>query len=175
MGSVDIADQLRSYFFTQCVAHWNWQPFFYWLLDTAIINSYRLARINGSPTTHCGFRSSPTTSLLTAGHKSSSSKPKLTFLYRSWPIQVSPPQSTTTILYYKELITTKAGRRRWNLKRPCSNTENYLSVVLMVSWRRQQGGLEVKIHQVRSQCEWCHVALCHSCFPLYHGIGRSSV
>jgi len=81
MSSVNIADELRSYFSTQSVAHQNWQPFFYWLLDTGIINSYRLARINGSPTTHHGFRSSLTTSLLTAGNQSSSSKPKLTFLY----------------------------------------------------------------------------------------------
>ncbi|RPB00604.1 hypothetical protein L873DRAFT_1649752, partial [Choiromyces venosus 120613-1] len=42
MGSVDIADQLCSYFSTQCVVHRNWQPLFYWLLNTVIINAYCL-------------------------------------------------------------------------------------------------------------------------------------
>jgi len=174
MGSVDIADQLRSYFSTQRVAHRNWQPFFYWLLDTAIINSYRLARINSSPTTHRGFRSSLTTSLLTAGHKSYSSKPKLTFLYRSRskyrlrnPLRQSyitknssPPEPVGGGGTLRGHVLVRRTTRAW---------------CLWCRWRRKQGGPEVKIHQVRSQCEWCHVALCHSCFPLYHGVGRSSV
>ena len=93
MGSVDIADQLRSYFSTQRVARCNWLPFFYWLLDTAIINRNRLARTNGSHISHRDFWSSLVTGLLTTAQASLSSpsspttstvfnKPKFKFLYR---------------------------------------------------------------------------------------------
>jgi hypothetical protein len=42
MGRVDIADQLRAKFSTQQQGFKPWRPLFYWLLDTAIINSFRL-------------------------------------------------------------------------------------------------------------------------------------
>lgn len=44
MGGVDIADQRRSYYTTQLRVCRNWFPIFFWLLDTAIINSYLIAR-----------------------------------------------------------------------------------------------------------------------------------
>ena len=44
MGGVDIADQLRSYYSTQLRACQNWLPLFFWLLDTAIVNSYRIMK-----------------------------------------------------------------------------------------------------------------------------------
>ena len=51
-GVLDIADQRRSYYHTQlCTCH-NWYPLFFWLLDTAIINSfilYRLISLNSKP------------------------------------------------------------------------------------------------------------------------------
>ena len=39
---VDLADQYRSYYFTQLKCLRNWPPIFYWLLDTTVINSYLL-------------------------------------------------------------------------------------------------------------------------------------
>lgn len=44
MGGVDIADQRRSYYNTQLRVCRNWLPLFFWLLDTAIINSFLLAQ-----------------------------------------------------------------------------------------------------------------------------------
>ena len=44
MGGVDIADQLRSYYSTQLRACRNWLPLFFWLLDTTIVNSYRIMK-----------------------------------------------------------------------------------------------------------------------------------
>lgn len=40
MGGVDIADQRRSYYYTQLRVCRNWLPLFFWLLDTAIINAF---------------------------------------------------------------------------------------------------------------------------------------
>lgn len=43
MGGVDIADQRRSYYYTQLRVCRNWMPIFFWLLDTSIINAFFLA------------------------------------------------------------------------------------------------------------------------------------
>jgi len=43
-GGVDIADQYRCYFFTQLIARRNWLPFFFWLLDITVVNSFFLFR-----------------------------------------------------------------------------------------------------------------------------------
>jgi len=51
---VDVADQYRSYYFTQLKCLRNWPPIFYWLLDTMVINSYLLARQLPSPSTYHG-------------------------------------------------------------------------------------------------------------------------
>ena len=42
MGGVDIADQLRAGFSTQQRGVKPWRPLFYWLLDSTIINAFRL-------------------------------------------------------------------------------------------------------------------------------------
>ena len=44
MGRVDIADQLRSYYCTQQRSCCNWYSLFYWLLDTTLVNSYRIQK-----------------------------------------------------------------------------------------------------------------------------------
>lgn len=49
MGGVDIADQLRSYYTTQRISLRNWYPLFFWIIDTAILNSYLIGKsVNGS-------------------------------------------------------------------------------------------------------------------------------
>src|SRR6266498_112357 len=42
MNGVDVADQLRSYYNTQQTVRRNWMPLFFWLLDTVIVNAYRI-------------------------------------------------------------------------------------------------------------------------------------
>lgn len=59
-GGVDIADQLRSYFFTQLIARRNWLPYFFWLLDTMVVNVFLLYSLNQAvprpKITHKDFR-----------------------------------------------------------------------------------------------------------------------
>ena len=54
---VDVADQYRSYYFTQLKCLRNWPPIFYWLLDTTVINCYLLLRQlpSSSDIPHLGF------------------------------------------------------------------------------------------------------------------------
>jgi hypothetical protein len=44
MGGVDIANQRRSYYFTQLRVCRNWLPLFFWLLDTTIINAFLVSQ-----------------------------------------------------------------------------------------------------------------------------------
>src|SRR5437762_3922156 len=44
MGGIDIADQYRSYYITQLITWCNWLPIFFWLLDTALLNSFIIYR-----------------------------------------------------------------------------------------------------------------------------------
>jgi hypothetical protein len=43
MNGIDVADQLRANYTLQRKARRNWWPYFYWLLDSAIINAYKLS------------------------------------------------------------------------------------------------------------------------------------
>jgi len=36
---INVADQYRTYFDTQLISRCNWYPLFYWILETALINS----------------------------------------------------------------------------------------------------------------------------------------
>lgn len=56
MNGVDVADQLRSYYSTQKMTQRTWMALFFWLLDTAIINSYRITRTLGLTQEHKEFR-----------------------------------------------------------------------------------------------------------------------
>ena len=56
MGGVDIADELRSYYYTQLTSRRSWLPLFYWLLDTALVNSYILYRMYKPAVSHKRFR-----------------------------------------------------------------------------------------------------------------------
>lgn len=44
MGGVDIADHYRSYYDTQLSTFRTWFPIFFWVLDTALVNSYIIFR-----------------------------------------------------------------------------------------------------------------------------------
>jgi len=56
MGGVDIADQLRSYYSTQLTVRRTWMPLFFWLLDTAIINSFIICKNLKLCDNHKSFR-----------------------------------------------------------------------------------------------------------------------
>jgi hypothetical protein len=47
MGGVDQADQLRGYHTTQITSRRTWMPLFFWLIDTALVNSFILAKHKG--------------------------------------------------------------------------------------------------------------------------------
>ena len=56
MGGVDIADQLMSYNSVQLTTRRTWMPLFFWILDIALVNSYKLAGLNGWTKSQVDFR-----------------------------------------------------------------------------------------------------------------------
>jgi len=56
MGGVDIADQYWSYYDTQLISLCTWFPIFFWLLDTALINSFIMYSNHGISLEHKEFR-----------------------------------------------------------------------------------------------------------------------
>ena len=67
MGGMDIADQLRGYYATQLPVRRTWMPLFFWLLDTAIINSYLILKKSNINITHKDFRIQLVWDLIKAG------------------------------------------------------------------------------------------------------------
>jgi Transposase IS4 len=59
MGGVDLANQFREAYETHRPTFRTWWPLFYWLIDVAYINAYRLYQLNiidKGPLTHLQFR-----------------------------------------------------------------------------------------------------------------------
>lgn len=56
MNGVDISDQYRSYYSTQLTVFRTWLPLFFWILDTTVINTYRIHKVQGGQDTHKEFR-----------------------------------------------------------------------------------------------------------------------
>ena len=53
MGGVDLANQFRESYKTHRPTFRNWWPLFYWLIDIACVNAYRLHRLHvEKPLTH---------------------------------------------------------------------------------------------------------------------------
>ena len=59
IGGVDLANQFREVYETHRSTLRNWWPLFYWLIDIACINAYRLYQLHTTdqrPLTHLQFR-----------------------------------------------------------------------------------------------------------------------
>jgi hypothetical protein len=77
MGGVDLANQYRESYETHKSTQRNWWPLFYWLIDVACINGYRLQQLHQKkPLNHLEFRTQLASSLLDY-----SSKAKLNSLH----------------------------------------------------------------------------------------------
>jgi len=55
---VNLANQFKAAYETYKATFRNWWPLFYWLINVACVNAYRLYLLNtsGRPLTHCQFR-----------------------------------------------------------------------------------------------------------------------
>ena len=152
MNGVDIADQLRSSYPTQLKALRNWLPLFFWLLDTSIVNSFILYRLEKPNASHRTFRIELATHLYTCCKKSTplprvrrTYKRKTQVPYASKYDQNLPPVTPGS---NHELIHLPPG------KRP--------SCVFCRFTKRQR-------HQTRFACSICSLPFCKlNCFDAFH-------
>jgi hypothetical protein len=158
-GGVDIADQYRSYFFTQLIARRNWLPFFFWLLDTMIVNAYILYSLSmekeASKASHKSFRLTLAGQLLQKYVKNE----KWTWYKRKTkPIRYSKALGVCDLpppLLGEGHVKVHIGGRR-----ECDRCRLKL--------RRE--GLKGKRAPTSSfSCNLCSFVLCSICFIDYHG------
>lgn len=171
MGGVDIADQLRSYYCVQQTARRNWLPYFYWLLDTTVVNIYQIHRhLYPSKSTrkmtysHKWFRIQLARDLVLTGkreimesqsqnppqpHHTKDAEPYLPHptisRYASCPIPVSYPPPKQHQLENR-LTSTLCLLCRWNHKL----------------------NPDLKVKKVYFGCKECNVTLCRPCFTSFH-------
>lgn len=56
MNGVDLSDQYRSYYNTQLTVVRTWMPLFFWILDTTVVNAYRIYSLQNGRLPHKEFR-----------------------------------------------------------------------------------------------------------------------
>ena len=172
MGGVDIADQYRSYYDTQLISQRTWFPIFFWLLDTALINSFIMYSDLDKSLEHKEFRIQVAWSLIlsSAGTREVRKKSTATAL--------QPPNPATNYTKPQHYITKGS-----NLAFPSPDGE-HLPVQLegkrrciFCRWQLAQGkaqgaGTSTEAPQTIWKCENCGHALClndkRNCFYLYH-------
>jgi hypothetical protein len=157
MGGVDIANQFREAYETHKTTQRTWWPLFYWLIDVACVNSYRLHQIHFTqlgtkPLTHLDFRVQLSTQLL-----SSSTSTKLQYL--------------KVRLGSRRLFTPEFEHIHYLVK--CTNP----ATCIWCLYESQRHGLLNKgaIYKKRARrsnrgCAFCEVALCveGECWSRYH-------
>lgn len=160
MGGVDIADQLRSYYATQQTTRRNWMPLFFWLLDTAIVNSYRIAGKAGSTRSHKEFRQHLVISLLESVHSTRGKRKAVENHHQSNP----RPRVTKNYQLSNIRFTHGHHHPEWRENR---------AVCVWCAWMAQSTGAKKKNNnEAQLWCIECNVPLCinkfRSCFSEYH-------
>jgi len=180
MGAADIADQLRSYYSTQQTSCRNWLPLFYWLLDTSLVNAYRIQKTMNpgrnlrSEPFH--FRSEVVDQLILDGIHSSELAPSPT-LPSPFPSASSylsnPPDLKVAYISCPQYSTSQSPPKNSKptpVSYPPPATHNLeqrptRTLCIFCRWRRSQAPLEAtKVKSVNLGCCECNVTLCRDFF-----------
>jgi hypothetical protein len=152
MGGVDLANQYRESYETHKTTQRTWWPLFYWLIDVACINAYRLHQLHQEkPLSHLEFRIQLATKLLNY-----SSKARLNTLCIG--------------LGGRRLFGPELQHLHYWAKRPIRAT---CAWCLYESRCRKVLGKGVKGQRINRSvggCVFCNVALCAEgqCWSRYH-------
>jgi hypothetical protein len=152
MGGVDLANQYRESYETHKTTQRTWWPLFYWLIDVACINAYRLHQLHQEkPLSHLEFRIHLATKLLNY-----SSKARLNTLCIG--------------LGGRRLFGPELQHLHYWAKRPIRAT---CAWCLYESRCRKVLGKGVKGQRINRSvggCVFCNVALCAEgqCWSRYH-------
>lgn len=159
MNSVDRADQLRADFNTKQATRRNWLPYFFWLLDSAIINAFLLwrweleSRMNGrqheGQRSHRQFREFLVEDLI--GLEAPASR-------RNSPIRV-----------YKTSQFKKPQISRYQARHHAIQGHNDRADCYYCRYKVSKEMMErVEIKRTHYSCGECSLPLCKECFKPYH-------
>ena len=161
IGRVDIADQLRAGFTTQQQGLKPWRPLFYWLLDSTIINAFKLwehqrkAKLCGKEkvrSMHHAFREALVSELLKDPFPTG---PKQVYITKNTALPKI--QLTRPIEIHRKV----SGKRA-----PCT--------FCRWSWVTKKGRTTKVIAKSRNVykttlvCSHCSINLCIECFDIFH-------
>jgi hypothetical protein len=173
MGGVDIADQLRGYYNTQLSVRRTWMPLFFWLLDTAIVNSYLILKKSGENIEHKEFRLQLVWDLIKEGLEEEEKQHTRSYVDELTNkfefIQVEPPKRyqyvTSDFELSLERLSSGGHFPVWREARSSCIWCKYLT-------KKVQKKAERDPPQSQIYCIKCSVALCcnknRSCFKDYH-------
>lgn len=175
MGGVDIADQLRGYYGTQLPVRRTWMPLFFWLLDTAIINSYLVLKKSNKDINHKDFRMQLVWGLIKAGLEEKGKKPntrsqvdELTNQFKFIQVDITKRQQYVTANFElpSERLLPDGHLPEWREARSSCVWCKYLA-------KKDQKKASKDPSQSQLYCIKCNIALCcnknrSNCFKDYH-------
>jgi Transposase IS4 len=175
MGGVDIADQLRGYYGTQLPVRRTWMPLFFWLIDTAIINSYLVLKKSDKNISHKDFRMQLVWDLIKAGLEEKEKKPntrsqvdELTNQFKFIQVDATKQQQYVTANFElpSERLLPDGHLPEWREARNSCIWCKYLI-------KKDQKETTKNPPQSQLYCIKCNVALCcnksrSNCFKDYH-------
>ena len=162
MGGVDIADQLRAGFTTQQRGLKPWRPLFYWLLDSSIINAFRLREHQRKA-------------------KLGKKKDKLRSLHRAFRVELvvellkDPTPTVSKRPYVTKHMELPKIRLTWPIEIHCQISGKRAPCVFC-RWSRvtKRGRTEKVIAKSQNVCKTtlvcshCSINLCMECFNIFH-------
>jgi len=183
MVGVDVADQYQTYFDTQLISRCNGYPLFYWILETALINSliiYRDLPANKERTVdHFDFCLSIVHDLLQAGSPSTMKSSSHILASQKITRLVPPTQSALPPLPTRQV--TKHTPLPLCRKVPGMDSPPWMESrvdCFLCRWRRTQGGSGEGM-KTSIKCEDCNEALCftpkQNCFHESHHMWSISI
>jgi hypothetical protein len=149
MGGVDITNQLRAVYETHQKAWHSWWPLFYWCLDTALVNAYRISHIihvkrQLPQITHSEFREALYKELFIQGRQEQKHK----YEYES-KLKLKPGLKDD----HKAIQGEKQQYCHW----------------YKLQEKKQHG---LRISQTHFTCQLCHIPLCkpglNNCWKAFH-------
>ena len=185
MGGVDIADQLRSYNSTQLTSNRNWMPLFFWILDIVLVNSYKLAGLNGWTKSQVAFRKKLLWSLIRIAEggregeeeeeeeeekEEEEEEEEKEEEEEEEEIQIKPSTKKIRITRNSTADDLPAVRLKVGNHFPIYNAQRKTCV--WCNWQVKKEGKNIDIPRSFISCKLCNAHLCmsktHNCFEDFH-------
>jgi len=172
MGGVDIASQLHSSYIIQFPIRRTWIPLFFWIIDTAIINSYIIFNFkNNNKIKHKEFRLEIIWQLIETGLK-------LDGKIINDEQEIIPSTSNKKV-YVTENF--KLPMERFILGNHLAEYRNKREACIWCRYKTKQENKKALKDPLRSYiwCNLCNIALCcnssRNCFKEYHNLSMNEI